>query len=68
MCEICRQNPCCPACPNHTAKAVYQCDACGEYIYKGDTAYRVSVLGGDIWYCEDCCTLIEVESEDNAEF
>lgn len=38
--------------------AVHTCRYCGNDICVGDNAYRV---GDDIWYCEYCCGLFEVE-------
>lgn len=37
ICEICRQNPCHPRCPNYIPqKASYYCSYCGEGIYNGE--------------------------------
>lgn len=66
MCAECKQVVCPAYCPNHVAKTVHRCDACGEGICEGDTAYKVSLLnGGELWYCADCCGLYEVELSDD---
>lgn len=37
MCEICRQNPCHPRCPNAPEpKPVHKCEMCHGGIFEGD--------------------------------
>ena len=37
MCEICRQMPCHPRCPNYVLpKAFHYCSICGDGIYDGE--------------------------------
>lgn len=37
MCDLCRQNPCSPRCPNYTPlKTIHYCSSCGEGIYDGE--------------------------------
>lgn len=37
MCEICRQTPCHPRCPNYIPpKASHYCSICGDGIYDGE--------------------------------
>ena len=37
MCDVCRQNPCSPRCPNaDEPKAYHYCSYCGEGIYEGE--------------------------------
>ena len=50
MCEICRQNPCCPACPNFEDKPLMFCNKCDTGIFAGDNYYEIC---GEI-FCEDC--------------
>lgn len=41
MCEICRQSPCDPRCPNYEPPmADYYCSACGEGIYEDEEYIR----------------------------
>ena len=68
MCAECKQAVCPTQCPNHTAKTVHRCDACGEDICEGDTAYKVSLLNGELWYCTDCCGLFEVEGDSDDDY
>lgn len=49
MCEICRQFPCHPCCPNFEDKPVTYC-GCGRPIYAGDDFYEIL----DVIYCEEC--------------
>lgn len=50
MCEICRQNPCCPACPNFEDEPLFYCNKCDSAIYADETYYEIC---GEI-FCEDC--------------
>lgn len=50
MCEICRQNPCCPACPNFEDEPLYYCNKCDCEIYADEPYYEIC---GEI-FCEDC--------------
>ncbi len=51
MCEICRQSPCHPQCPNAPdPPTVYTCKSCGEPIVVGDEYYE---FDGD-YYHEEC--------------
>lgn len=51
MCEICRQVPCHPRCPNAPEpKAVHECDRCGCGIYEGDKFFD----GSEEYICKDC--------------
>ena len=51
MCEICRQTPCHPRCPNAPEpKPVKRCCLCGEGIYEGDE-YLITTDG---CVCKDC--------------
>lgn len=37
LCDLCRQAPCHPRCPNHSpAQAAHYCSICGEGIYDGE--------------------------------
>ncbi len=47
MCDICRQIPCHPACPNAPEpKPVMHCGKCGKGLYAGDRHYE--------GICESC--------------
>ena len=50
MCEICRQTPCHPRCPNADDDSLYECDICHGGIYEGDTMYCLD----DKRICQDC--------------
>ena len=51
MCDICRQTPCHPRCPNAPeSKPVKRCCLCGEGIYEGDE-YLITTDG---CVCKDC--------------
>lgn len=51
MCEICRQYPCHPRCPNaDEPEPIYICDNCEEGIYDGEYVYEI----GGYKYCEGC--------------
>lgn len=51
MCEICRQSPCNPRCPNAPEPpAVYTCKICGEPIVEGDDYYEMDAE----FYHEEC--------------
>ena len=50
MCEICKQNPCCPACPNFEDTPILFCDKCETGIFADDIYYEI--CGGI--FCEDC--------------
>lgn len=57
MCDVCRQTPCHPRCPNAPEPpTVYTCKHCGEPIVVGDEWCE---LDGD-YYHEDCFTDIAV--------
>ena len=54
MCEICRQIPCHPRCPNYEpSKASHYCSICDEGIYSGED-YVVNIDGEYAHY--DCLT------------
>lgn len=41
MCDICRQAPCHPSCPNAPEpEPVMRCSKCGEGLYAGDRHYE----------------------------
>ena len=50
MCNVCRQTPCCPACPNFEDEPLYYCDKCECGIFADEVFYEVcgSIL------CENC--------------
>lgn len=51
MCDICRQTPCHPRCPNAPEpKPVERCCLCGEGIYEGDEYLNTT----DGCVCKDC--------------
>ena len=51
MCEVCRQTPCHPRCPNAPEpEPVYTCSECGYGIFEGDRYVEV----GGRYYCEEC--------------
>lgn len=51
MCDVCRQTPCNPRCPNAPEpQAVYTCKICGESIVEGDEYYE---MDGE-FYHEEC--------------
>lgn len=51
MCDMCRQSPCDPRCPNAPEPvSVFICSGCGESIYEGEDYW--DVLGEQ--YCEKC--------------
>ena len=51
MCDICRQSPCHPQCPNAPdPPTVYVCKSCGDPIVVGDEYYE---FDGD-YYHEEC--------------
>lgn len=50
MCEICKQNPCCPACPNFEDTPLLFCDKCETGIFADDIYYEI--CGGI--FCENC--------------
>lgn len=51
MCDICRQTPCHPGCPNAPdPPAVHTCKLCGEAIRVGDDYYE---MDGE-FYHEEC--------------
>lgn len=51
MCEICRQYPCHPRCPNAPEPPIFAtCECCGDPIYEGDEYVDI---GGD-YYCTEC--------------
>ncbi len=51
MCEVCRQIPCHPRCPNAPeSPIIHKCIHCGVKIREGDTYYNVD---GEPW-CEEC--------------
>lgn len=51
MCEVCRQHPCHPQCPNAPEpEAVYTCKICGEPITEGEGYYEMDAE----FYHEEC--------------
>ena len=62
MCEVCRESPCNPRCPNAPDPIVlYHCVNCGAKITEGDAYYDIC---GDEWCCdciEDCRKYAELE-------
>lgn len=51
MCEMCRQYPCHPQCPNAEPILYGYCEKCGKQIYAGE---RICELDVGVAYCEDC--------------
>lgn len=48
MCDICRQTPCHPCCPNAPDPvAIYTCKYCGEDIVEGDEYVEID---GDYYH------------------
>ena len=41
---------------------VHICDECGNKIFVGDTAFKVSGFTDDRWFCCECCAKYEVEA------
>lgn len=70
MCEICRQHPCHPQCPNYEPEVVTYCRFCKIPICKGERYYdlpdTVICLDCGIEYLEQYKTRAEVT--DDAEF
>ena len=68
-CEVCGGVGChrtgCPEGPQD--KPLHVCDECGNEIFVGDTAFKVTGFCNDKWYCCECCSLIEVEAPDEYE-
>ena len=65
MCEICRNNPCVPTCPN--AEPELYCDQCGEKIRKGTTYFTASdALCRRIELCSEDCLIryFDIEEEE----
>lgn len=62
MCDVCRQSPCDPRCPNAPdPPTVYTCEHCGEPIVEGDEYVDVD---GDYYHLEcfeDCAAQILLE-------
>jgi hypothetical protein len=52
ICEICKQNPCHPKCPNKIRRVRGSCEVCGENLYE-DEYYYTDNSGGT--YCSDYC-------------
>ena len=51
MCDVCRQSPCDPRCPNAPEpKSVFICSGCGDLIYDGDDYYEI--MGEQ--FCQNC--------------
>ena len=51
MCDICRQSPCDPRCPNAPEPpSVFICSGCGDLIYDGDDYYEI--MGEQ--FCQNC--------------
>ncbi len=51
MCDVCRQYPCNPRCPNaDDPKVVTKCKNCGDKIYEGEEYHHI----GDMDFCEEC--------------
>lgn len=52
MCEICRQTPCHPSCPNaRNEMSEIRCDRCGTQLLVGEDFFE-DVEGMNL--CEDC--------------
>lgn len=51
MCEICRQNPCHPQCPNAEEVIIDRCIICKDNIILGQNYYE---LYPDGLVCDDC--------------
>lgn len=49
MCEICRQTPCAPGCPNAEPPKPYRCVWCDKMI-EADYVHKI----GKDWVCEGC--------------
>lgn len=69
MCEICRQSPCHPRCPNAVRKVRGTCDECGEELYEDEYYYKD--FSGNTYCSEDCAKkfngIQEAEWEDDYE-
>ncbi len=51
MCDVCRQSPCDPRCPNAPEpQSVFICSGCGDPIYDGDDYYEI--MGEQ--FCQNC--------------
>lgn len=60
MCDICRQVPCHPRCPNAPdPPAVFVCSGCSREILAGEDYW--DVLGEQ--FCEDCIYKARKEAE-----
>lgn len=58
MCELCRQYPCHPLCPNAPEpKLVKECCKCDEGIYQGDEYLSTP----DGFICKDCLEDLSVD-------
>lgn len=54
MCEICRQYPCIPRCPNYVMpKTRYYCSICKEGIYNGEEYIQNDIGDYAHWECVD---------------
>lgn len=59
MCEVCRQNPCHPRCPNAPdPPSVFICAGCGRPIFDGDEYWEF--LGEQ--FCENCVDFARKEA------
>lgn len=61
MCELCRQNPCHPSCPNAPEDTALFCDACGSKIPPG-SVYTVDFCGHA--FCNNDCAFNWLECEE----
>lgn len=56
----------CPEAPQ--PKPVHVCEECGNDIFVGDTAFKVSGFTDEKWFCCECCGLVEVEAPEPYEY
>ena len=64
ICEVCGHiNGHAYNCPEGPQpKPVHICDECGNKIFVGDTAFKVSGFTDDRWFCCECCAKYDVEA------
>ena len=65
MCDICRQMPCHPRCPNAPEHPIaYECSNCDRDIYEGEDVYHIA---GEHW-CAACINACKSTAEVEDEF
>ena len=69
LCEICGHiNGHAYGCPEAPQPEPVQiCEECGGDIFAGDTAFKVSGIKANRWYCCECCGRYEVEAPEEPE-